>query len=193
MIAESRRYPLWMVRALRIAFFVVLLALSAKIRIQLTTAIPFTAQTLAVFLAGLVLGPVEGAISVAAYVGAIAAGLPLDTFGRGAAVFATPTAGYLISFIPAAFVAGLAWRTKGNRRFMLNILCGFLAMVIVLLIGTAGVALINGLSWANALVLGLYPFVLTEPGKVLLAAALVKLGHESWLRWFVSSNLPTKL
>ncbi len=90
MIAElaSRRYPLWLVRVFRVALFSVLLALAARVRIELqpNTPVPITGQTLIVFLSGMVLGPVEGAASVIAYVAAIAGGLPLDTRGLGPAV-----------------------------------------------------------------------------------------------------------
>ena len=180
----TRHYPLWLVRVLRIALFTALIALSAKVRIELgNTAVPITGQTLMIFLTGMALGPIEGALSVMAYVAAIAGGLPLDTRGLGPLVFAGPTAGYLLAFIPAAFIAGLAWRIDERFRLIGSIVCGLIAAVVILLIGTLGVAIYQQVSWGAALVLGLFPFVLIEPGKVLLAASLNKLGRESWLRW----------
>jgi biotin transport system substrate-specific component len=180
----SRRYPLWLIRILRIGLFTVLLAIAAKTRIVLpNTPVPITMQTLVVFLAGMVLGPVEGALSVAGYVGAIASGLPLDAYGLGPAVFVGPTAGYLIGFIPAACVAGMAWRMNGWLKLILSVVCGLAAAAIILVVGTVGVSLFQHTQWANALLVSLFPFVLTEPGKVLLAASLVKAGQESWLRW----------
>jgi biotin transport system substrate-specific component len=193
MIAElaSRRYPLWLVRVLRIALFSVLLALAARVRIELqpNTPVPITGQTLIVYLAGMVLGPWEGASSVIAYVAAIAGGLPLDTRGLGPAVFVGPTAGYLIGFIPAAFVAGLAWRTEGWRKLILSVICGLAGAAILLAIGTLGVSLFVGNSWGTALLFGLFPFMLIEPGKVLLAASLAHLGRESWLRWLAPHSI----
>jgi biotin transport system substrate-specific component len=193
MIAElaSRHYPLWLVRILRIALFTALLALAARIRIELqpNTPVPITGQTLIVYLAGMALGPLEGAASVIAYVAAIAGGLPLDTRGLGPAVFVGPTAGYLIGFIPAAFVAGLAWRTEGWRKLILSVLCGLAGAAILLAIGTLGVALFVQTSWSTALILGLFPFALIEPGKVLLAASLAQLGRESWRRWIAPHSV----
>jgi biotin transport system substrate-specific component len=193
MIAElaSRHYPLWLVRILRIALFTALLALAARVRIELqpNTPVPITGQTLIVYLAGMALGPVEGAASVIAYVAAIAGGLPLDTRGLGPAVFVGPTAGYLIGFIPAAFVAGLAWRASGWRKLILSVLCGLAGAAILLAIGTLGVALFVQTSWGTALILGLFPFVLIEPGKVLLAASLAQLGRESWRRWITPHTM----
>jgi biotin transport system substrate-specific component len=186
MLAEmtGRRYPLALIRVLRFGFFVALLAIAAKIRFVLPdTPVPITMQTLAVFLTGMALGPAEGALSVAGYVAAIAGGLPLDTYGLGPAVFAGPTAGYLLGFIPAAFVAGLAWRVSERYKLILSIACGLAAAILILAAGTLGVAIFRQIVWWDALLLGLFPFMLVEPGKVLLAASLVKLGRESWLRW----------
>ena len=73
-------------------------------------SVPITAQTLAVMLAGLMLVPLEAFLSVALFVGLVAAGLPLLPGGRGGlAPFTSPTAGFLIGFpIAAAAVAALA-------------------------------------------------------------------------------------
>ncbi len=186
MIAErtNRRSSVWLIRLLRIGLFIALIAISARLSIVVpTTPVPITMQTLMVFLTGMVLGPVEGTISVAGYVAAIASGQPLDAKMLGPAVFAGPTAGYLIAFVPAAFIAGLAWRAPERYRLILSIACGLAAAILILIVGTLGVAVYSHIAWANAILLGLFPFMLIEPGKVLLAASLANLGHESWLRW----------
>jgi biotin transporter BioY len=54
--------------------------------------------------------------------------------------------------------------------------------------GTFGVSLFQHIRWADALLLGLFPFILTEPGKVLLAASLTKLGYEVQWRWIASHS-----
>src|SRR6266849_884728 len=90
----ERQYPLWLIRVLRISLFTVLIAIAAKIAVPIPgTPVPITTQVLAVLLAGMSLGPIEGAISVIAYVGAIALGLPLDAKGIGALALVSPTAG----------------------------------------------------------------------------------------------------
>jgi biotin transport system substrate-specific component len=193
MIAQlaARHYPLWLIRVLRIALFIVLMALAAKMRIAIpNTTIPITLQTVIVFIAGMTLGPVEGAISMIGYVGAIAANQPIDARGMGVAVFAGDTAGYLIGFIPGAFIAGLTWRTNERYRLLLSILCGLLAAAAILVCGTLWLAQFYRISWGEAVLRGLFPFALIEPGKVLLAASLVKLGRESWLRWLAPHSTP---
>lgn len=78
--------------------------------------VPITAQTLGVMLAGAVLGPWLGALSVTVLLALVAVGLPLLAGGRGGiAVFAGPTAGYALGWILGAIVVGLVVHA-GNRR-----------------------------------------------------------------------------
>jgi biotin transport system substrate-specific component len=78
-------------------------------------AVPITAQTLGVMLAGAVLGSWRGAAAVAVFEVLVLIGLPLLSGGRGGAgVFAGPTAGYLIGWILGAFVIGAI--VRGNIR-----------------------------------------------------------------------------
>lgn len=171
--------PTWQLRVLRIALFVVLTALSARLRIELpNNPVPITAQTLIVWLAGMTLGPVEGALSQIAYVALIALGTPIDTRGLGSLALVGPTAGYLLGFIPGAFVAGLGWR----KALWLNVLAGVGGVLVVHTYGTIGVALTQHLSWSAATLLGSAPFLLLDCGKALLAAALVNLGGVYWRR-----------
>lgn len=70
-------------------------------------AVPITAQTLGVMLAGVVLGPWRGAGAVLLVEVLVAFGLPLLSGGRGGAgVFVGPSAGYLFGWILGAFVVG---------------------------------------------------------------------------------------
>jgi biotin transport system substrate-specific component len=71
------------------------------------TAVPITAQTLGVMLAGSILGGRRGALAVLVFLLLVAAGLPLLAGGRGGlGVFTSATAGYLIGWVPGAFVIG---------------------------------------------------------------------------------------
>lgn len=79
-------------------------------------AVPITAQTLGVMLAGAVLGAWRGAAAVVVVEMLVLAGLPLLSGGHGGAgVFAGPTAGYLFGWIVGAFVIGLIARAAGRR------------------------------------------------------------------------------
>ena len=139
---------------------------------------PITAQTLIVWLAGMALGPVEGALSQLSYVALIALGAPIDTRGLGAAVLLGPTAGYLLGFIPGAFIAGLAWRS----RLPLKVLAGFGGVLVVHVLGIGGIALAQHIAWTAAVGFDIQ-FVAVDFGKALLAASLINLGGASWRRW----------
>lgn len=78
--------------------------------------VPITAQTLGVMLAGAVLGPWLGALSVAVVLALTAAGLPLLAGGRGGlGVFFGPSAGYALGWILGAIVVGLLVHAGGRR------------------------------------------------------------------------------
>ena len=70
------------------------------------SSVPITGQTFAVLLTGALLGSRLGALSVVAYLAQGAMGLPVFAYGGGAAYFAGPTAGFLIGFVPMAFIVG---------------------------------------------------------------------------------------
>ncbi|HSK27281.1 MAG TPA: biotin transporter BioY [Jiangellales bacterium] len=71
-------------------------------------AVPVTAQTLGVMLAGAVLGARRGFLAALTFCVLVLAGLPLLAGGRGGlGVLAGPSAGYFLAFPLAALVVGL--------------------------------------------------------------------------------------
>jgi biotin transport system substrate-specific component len=73
--------------------------------------VPLTMQTLAVLLVGGLLGPRLGVSAVAGYLAVGLMGAPVFHNGLGGlAVLAGPTGGYLVGFLPAALLMGLAVR-----------------------------------------------------------------------------------
>ena len=85
-------------------------AVSAHIRIPLPfTPVPLTLQTLVVLVAGGLLGARLGALSQLEYILLGLLGLPVFTTGT----LLGPTGGYIIGFVFAALVMGLAARREG--------------------------------------------------------------------------------
>jgi biotin transport system substrate-specific component len=79
-------------------------------------AVPITAQTLGVMLAGAILGPVRGASSMLVLLALVALGLPLLSGGRGGiGVFFGPSAGYLLGWVVGAFVIGVIVHAGRSR------------------------------------------------------------------------------
>ena len=97
--------------------FTALIAVGAFIRITIPTEpYPFTfsLQWLFVLLAGFLLGAKMGAMSVAAYVIIGLAGVPVFVHGGGPQYIFRAGFGFLLGFIPAAFVIGLLARDLGG-------------------------------------------------------------------------------
>lgn len=99
--------------------------------------VPITFQTLAVCLAGLVLGPWRGGAAVVLWLLVGFAGAPV--FSKGAstlAVMGGPTAGYLIGFLVGAVLLGVVARVvvrrlRGVAQTTVLGLAAFLASVLV--------------------------------------------------------------
>jgi biotin transport system substrate-specific component len=78
--------------------------------------VPITAQTLGVMLAGSLLGARRGAAAVLVFLVLVAAGLPLLAGGRGGlGVFAGPSAGFLLGWVPGAAVIGFLIALRPTR------------------------------------------------------------------------------
>jgi biotin transport system substrate-specific component len=97
--------------------FAALTALSARVQFHLPiTPVPVTGQVFCVLLAGAVLGPRLGFVSMVQYLAAGAVGLPVFAHGGGPAAVLGPTGGYLAGFPLAAAVVGWLWAAgRGNR------------------------------------------------------------------------------
>ena len=68
--------------------------------ISIPTTVPFTLQTLAVFLCMFMLKPIDSLISVLLYILIGAIGIPVfSNFNSGFGTLAGPTGGYIIGFI----------------------------------------------------------------------------------------------
>jgi len=102
----------------RLAVFAALAGACAYVSFPnpLSPSVPVTLQVLAVFLAGIFLGPRWGAASMAVYLVAGAAGAPVFSGGQaGLGVLLGPTGGYLWSYPVAAAVTGAAVHGTGLR------------------------------------------------------------------------------
>ena len=107
-------------------------------------AVPITAQTLGVKLAGAILGARRGAGAVLLFLALVALGLPLLAGGRGGlGVFAGPSVGYLVGFPVGAFVIGwLTERAGAPYRLHWGVVANVVGgLLVVYAFGIPGVAL----------------------------------------------------
>lgn len=165
-------------RVLAVALFVALTALTARIAIPLPfTPVPVTLQVLAVLLSGLVLGARAGALAQLTYLCAIAMGLPMTAAGVGGPVaFLGPTAGYLVGFVPAAFVVGLLseWLGKNSVPALVATLAG---VAVIYVCGAGWLAVWLGGNITQAWQLGVVPFVVVDAVKAVVAVAVASGGR----------------
>ncbi|WP_431914659.1 biotin transporter BioY [Nonomuraea jabiensis] len=130
-------------------------------------AVPITLQTLGVMLAGAILGTWRAALAVVVLLVLVAAGLPLLAGGRGGlGVFAMPSAGYLIGWIPGAAVTGWLVERAGRNP-------GILPLMVACLVGGIGVIYLFGIP-VQSLVTGVSLGATAVSSLVFLPGDLIK-------------------
>lgn len=146
-------------------------AVAAHLRIPLPfSPVPITLQTAVVLLAGATLGASGGAASQVLWICAGLLGLPVFAQGMG---FVGPTVGYIIGFVPAAMIVGLAVR-RGFR--IHSAVLGMLAATAVIYIcGVGGLVATTSLTWSAAWRVGVLPFVAGDLLKLAAALGLSRL------------------
>ena len=166
--AKAGRMPRWAKNTLAVAGGSAVLAASAQIALP-TLPVPITMQSLAVLAVGMVLGPRLGVAAVLLYLAEGASGLPVfANFSGTLAHLWGPTGGYLISFVPAAWLAGRMAEAGWDRGIVRPFLTFALGHVLSLAMGAAYLALFIGVP--KALALGVAPFILGSVVKSLLGA-----------------------
>jgi biotin transport system substrate-specific component len=117
------------------AFFAAIISVLSQFVIPIG-AVPHTLQVLAAVLAGVVLGPFYGAVSVVVWIFLGAFGLPVFAMGQsGLGVVFGPLGGFLMGFVVEAFVCGYCHPEKSWIR---AILIGLASIALVYAIGIAG-------------------------------------------------------
>lgn len=117
-----------------IALFVGLTAVGAKIEIPFPY-VPFTLQTFFVVLSGMLLGARFGAMSQIMYLIVGLIGVPVFARGGGVGYILQPTFGYLLGFVPAAYVVGRLIEGKEQFRFTHFLAASFCGLMVVYLFG----------------------------------------------------------
>lgn len=156
----------------------VLLAVSAQLSFYLPISpIPITGQTLAVLLCGAVLGSRRGMASMGLYILQGLAGLPVFAGGQGGlGVLFGPTAGYLVGFIAAAYIAGLLAEKGFDRKWHTTIAAFLAGQMVIYFFGVLRLTSFVGLE--QALKIGVFPFLIGDAIKAGIAAALLP---SAWL------------
>ncbi|HEY7058494.1 MAG TPA: biotin transporter BioY [Vicinamibacterales bacterium] len=162
-----------------VLFVTVLTAMAAQVSVPLPfTPVPFTLQPMVVLLGGAALGARLGMSSQLLYLAAGIAGLPVfaasPVLPQGIGRLLGPTGGYLMSYPLAALVAGALAERGFDRRFGKSIVAMAAGLAIIFTCGVAWMAWgATPIGLDRALAAGLYPFVIADALKVLLAASIL--------------------
>jgi biotin transport system substrate-specific component len=142
---------------------------------------PVSLQVLGVFLAGILLGPVWGGVSMALYLLTGAVGAPVFAGGSaGVGALLGPTGGYLWSYPVAAFAigavvhGGLRLRNpvpRGIPRLVGAMVAG---TVVIYTFGVVGMSLVLEMTLQKAFVAGAAAFIPAEAFKMAAAIGVVR-------------------
>lgn len=153
--------------------FTILTGVCAQLKIEIGP-IPITMQTFSVLLSGALLGSKRGMASQLTYLLMGLAGFFWFARGGGITYLLSPTFGYILGFVLAAYFVGY-WAERGWDR---NIKTAFLAMLIGnILIYIPGLFwLMRFVGFGKVFAVGLYPFIPGDLLKILLAGLALPIG-----------------
>ncbi|UJF34033.1 biotin transporter BioY [Paenibacillus hexagrammi] len=161
------------------ALFAALLVLFSFVTIPLGfSPVPITLQTLAVMLAGGLLGARYGFLSMMLVVVLTAIGFPMLHGTGGMSVILGPTGGFIMIWPFCALIIGLL-----IPRIQMKGAVGFIATFLVLEIFGSLIMYLSGVPWlmykvptytfAKAMTAGCYPFLLGDAIKAVVAALII--------------------
>ena len=153
--------------------FALATAVCAKIKLEIGT-VPITMQTFAVLLSGALLGSKRGGLSQLTYLLMGLSGIPWFSRGGGIGYILSPTFGYIVGFVFAAFLVGWLSERGFDRRLETSILGMLLGNVVLYIPGLLYLA--NFIGFGRVLAVGLYPFIIGDLLKILLAGLLLPIG-----------------
>jgi biotin transport system substrate-specific component len=156
-----------------------LTALAAQVSVPLPfTPVPFTLQPMVVLLGGAALGARLGASAQALYLLIGLAGLPVfaasPVLPQGAGRLVGPTAGFLLSYPLAAFVAGWLAERRFDRKYLTSLVAMTAGLGVVFAGGLGWLAYgPTGLGIGGAVRTALAPFLVADLVKLCLAAGVL--------------------
>lgn len=157
--------------------FAALTSVCAVISLPLPfSPVPVSLATLAVFMAGGILGAKFGALSQVVYILLGAVGLPVFAgFTAGVGKLVGPTGGYIVGYVAAACVIGLlCGRLKRSGALGTALLAGsmVLGLAVCYALGTAWFMYSTNTPLLAALGMCVFPFLIGDALKIVAAAFL---------------------
>ncbi len=160
-----------------IAMFAAIIAVCSQISISVGP-VPFTLQTLGVFVTAGLLGAKRGVISVVVYIAMGLVGIPVFAgFSGGISSLVSPSFGYILGFILTALAVGLGKKLFGTKVIPMTVSM-VIGLVLCYIVGTAYFMIVysandNPISLATALGWCVIPFIVPDICKIAAAVTLV--------------------
>ncbi len=151
-----------------------LIAIASQLQIPLEP-VPVTLQNLAVLLVGMTLGWRLGGLSLLLYLVEGAIGAPFFAKHLGIIEFFSPSAGYLLGFLPATMISGYLVEKGWGRNMVTTLLAALAGMVTIYGLGVPVLASFVGIK--HAIQLGVLPFI---PGEIFKLAILALVIPAFW-------------
>lgn len=167
------------------ALFAALISAACFIQIPLPGGIPILIQDMLAMLSGLILGPLQGAISVLIFLVLGSIGLPVFSGKAGIQViFGGPTGGFLIGYLLGAVLGGLFlkfvlppvkdFKTKRTYTIVMISISCIIATVVVFIAGIIGFKIVTQSTMTKTFAAVLIPFI---PGNLIKIVVMVPLTY----------------
>ena len=151
----------------------ILTGISAKLKIEIGV-VPITMQTFTVLLSGAILGSKRGVASQLTYLLMGLTGVSWFSRGGGIQYILSPTFGYIIGFVFAAYFVGWLCEKGFDRKIKTAILAMLFGNILIYISGLFWLARFIG--FGKVLAAGLYPFIIGDLLKILLAGLVLPMG-----------------
>lgn len=172
-----------------VALFAALIAVGAQIRVPVGP-VPFTLQMPMVLLTALVLGSKLGALSTLVYMLVGLIGVPVFAGSGGIGALLSPSFGFVLGFIPAAYVAGIGVRE--GQPVHQSLINTYLALLTTFIFGVAyfifimNIVIGTPVGVLEALMVTVVPFVIKDLivgtltvmfARILKARGILRIAH----------------
>lgn len=150
----------------------------APLAIPLAGLVPISLATFAVMLGGVLLGGRYGALSVLIYLLLGAVGVPVFSgYSAGLGVLIGPTGGYLVGYIPLAFLTGALYERfgkphKGIKNYAVMIASMLSGTIVLYTFGTAWYCITTNTGVIAALAMCVVPFLPGDAAKIAVVTIL---------------------
>ena len=150
------------------------------------TTVPLTLATLGIYVCSCVLTPSMSTLSILLYLAIGAVGVPVFSgYSGGIGKLAGPTGGYLVGYLPMAFVISLIVTLLVRREkrpplavdIAIRMFACVLGTVVLYTFGTVWYVIQQNTTFAAALPFCVFPFIPGDIAKI-VAAALISRGVE---------------